>query len=437
MWEVSSQSRIVCVAEYQSSSWSSPSSATEVVANLGKQRICLHESDRFCTPLHIAAEYGNISAIELLINSGASIDECDSNYLSPLECILLMDFADAYAEAHKETFDKNLAIDAAVRLVQLGAATGIVLSCPTVLQLENLLNSTELIELRIKQTLAAGFDQTPSMLNRVIIDSCSRARVFRDHSFQLPKLLPELEGGDSGGKSLMHEAIFWSGYSALPPSSNKALQTVTPFPWHYRWPELHRMAFLTTSFKLYRRQLPHDAFKRIMNLQPERGISPLCRASSRDMLQIMENCLAMGAELDFEGCTLGSALMIACACGRLNAVKFLVRRGAAIFYISKNGLTSAVIASRRSKAITAWLLVGQFNEQKRLRFDDDEASSSSGAGSNLLRPWSGIGKINFRLIGRHQMQIHESSLDYAIRLSKLKRELRGSIVPGRVSVATP
>ena len=194
------------------------------------------------------------------------------------------------------------------------------------------------------------------------------------------------------------------------------------------------MTFLTTSFRLYRRILPYDTFKRILNLQPERGMSPLCRAFSRGIFEIMENCLAMDAEIDFEGCSLGSALMIACACGRLNAVKLLVRRGAVISYIGKNGLTSAVRAGHRSKAIIAWLLVGQFNEQNRLRCGD-RLSSSSGTDSDI-RPWSGIGKAHFRLIGRHQMQRQESSLDYAKRLSNLKRKLRGSIIPGRVSLST-
>ena len=153
-------------------------------------------------------------------------------------------------------------------------------------------------------------------------------------------------------------------------------------------------------------------------------MSPLCRASSRGMLEVMENCLTMGAETDFEGCSLGSAVMIACACGRLEALKLLVRRGAAVSYLGKNGLTSAVIA-RRSKAIIAWLLVGQFNEQ-RLTWED-RLTSSDGVNSTV-QPWSGIKKTHFRLVGRHQMQRHESSLDYAVRLSNLKRKLRGSII---------
>lgn len=399
-----------------------------------KQRIYLYGNDQFCTPLHIAAEYGNISAIEFLLENGANIDECDSNYLSPLECILLMFFADKDKEAHQKNFNKNMAINAAVRLVQLGAATGIVLLCPAVLLLETLPDAIELCELLFQESPVANHKQAPVLWERTSIVFRNWKYVFLNDSLNLQNLMPAFEQTDFGGKSLMHEAICWRGFSALPFGWNSALQSITPFPWHYVWPGLHCLTFLTTSFRLYRRILPHDTFKRIMNLQPERGMSPLCRASSRGILEVMENCLTMGAEIDFEGCSLGSALMIACACGRLDAVKLLVRRGAAISYVGKNGLTSAVMAGHRSKAIIAWLLVGQFNEQKRLNCDD-KLSSSSDTDSDI-RPWSGIEKAHFQLIGRHQMQRHESSLNYAKRLSELKRRLRGSVVPGRISFPT-
>ncbi len=224
----------------------------------------------------------------------------------------------------------------------------------------------------------------------------------------------------------MHDIICSAGYSAVPPQWHPALHAMTPFPWHHHWPDLHRMVFLTSRFKQYRQRLSHDTFKRVLNLQPERGISPLCRASSRGMLEIMENCLTMGAEIDFDGCSLGSALMIACACGRLDAVKLLVRRGAAISYIGERGPTSAVVAGHRSKKIIAWLLVGQFNEQRRLK-GDENPSSDPGVNTEC-QLWSGIRTAPLRLYGRREMRPHESSFDYAVRLSALKQDLRGTVI---------
>lgn len=380
----------------------------------------------FCTPLHIAAEYGNISAVELLLENGANIDECDSNHFSPLECILTRHFADKCAHDQHRNFDDERALDAAVRLVQLGAATGIVLSWPSMLLFDRLSSSPDLAELLFLQTPVVCPQQAPPVLDRATIVPHDWKPTFRDNSSRLEKFVPELEEADFGGKSFMHEAICWGGYAELSPRWNEALETMTPFPWHYHWPNFHQMAFLTSSFKLYRRGLSHDAFTRIMNLQPERGMSPLCRASSRGMLEITENCLTMGAEIDFEGCSLGSALMIACACGRLDAVKFLVRRGAAISYVGRNGLTSALVAGHRSKKILAWLLVGQFTEQGRLNCDDKPSSSST---ASEIQPWSGIQKMALQLVGWREMQPHESSLQYAKFLLKLKRKLRGEVIP--------
>jgi hypothetical protein len=51
------------------------------------------------------------------------------------------------------------------------------------------------------------------------------------------------------------------------------------------------------------------------------------------MLDIMEKCLTMKVDIDFEGCSLGSALM-ACEWS-FDAVKLLVRQDAIISYVGK------------------------------------------------------------------------------------------------------
>ncbi len=380
------------------------------------KRIYSLKGDRFYTPLHVAVQHRNISAIGLLIDRGATVDSCDSNFFTPLECVLTHYFRDGYIY-----YKKNTELDAAVRLVQLGAATGIVLSWPSMLLLETISSSPNLHKLLFEQTPAACYKRVPPVLDSTTIVSKTCEPVSYDILLQLQNFVPKLTEEDFGGKSFLHCAICWSGYSELPPRWNNALEKTAPFPWHFEWPSIHKMAFLMRDFALYRQRLPQDTLKRIMNLEPERGISPLCRASSRGILEIMENCLTMGAEIDFEGCSLGSALMTACACGRLDAAKLLVRRGAAISYVGKRGLTSAVVAGHRSKSVIAWLLVGRFNEQGKLDCGDKALFSSEVNRED--RPWSGIGKAALRVIGRYEMQPHESSLDYAIRLSALKRKI--------------
>lgn len=386
----------------------------KVTASVVNQRVCSIEYDCFETPLHVAANCGNIPAIDLLLDSGAIVDGCDSYYFTPLEYILSQGNAN----------ENHTNLDAAVRLVQVGAVTGIFLSWPPMLLFEHISSSVDLPKLLFEQTPVSCYNRTPPLLDRTTIVSLIDVR--RDIVLRLQNFVPDLLEEDFGGRSFLHLAICCSWCSELPSRWNSALQKITPFPWHYDWPNFPEMVFLTSGFKFYRRQLPHDTFKRIMNLQPERGISPLCRASSRGIREIMENCLTMGAEIDFEGCSLGSALMIACACGRLDAVKLLVRRGAAISYVGKNGLTSAVIAARRSKTVLVWLLVGQFNEQRRLNYGD-ETSFASGK-NREIRSWSGIGQAALRLIGRREMQPHESSFDYAVRLLVMRQKVKNITV---------
>lgn len=396
-------------------------SSTEIIASVLNQRWYNLEGDSFETPLHVAARYGNISAIKLLLDRGAIVDGCDSNHFTPLECVLTKGFL------YKSPEGADVSLHAAKHLVQLGAATGLVLSWPPMLLFESISSSADLPELLFEQTAAASYKQAPHLLDKTVADWYVYQLVPRDTLLRLQGFVNDLAEEDFGGRSFLHWAICSSAYSELLPRWSSALQKTTPFPWHCHWTDFHEMVFLRSGFKLYRQRLPHATLVRIMNLQPERGISPLCRASSRGILEIMENCLTMGAEIDFEGCTLGSALMIACACGRLDAVKFLVRRGAAISYVGKGGLTSAVLAGRRSKGVIAWLLVGQFNEQHRLN-GGTRAPSDSGVEAEI-RPWSGIGKAAFPLVGSLEIRRGESSLDYATRLSDLRREMRGVVVP--------
>ncbi len=391
-------------------------------------RHCFATGNCFYTSLHIAAQYGNVSAIELLLDRGASLDECDWNLFTPLECIL-SEYTPDGGNFREDLHDVDKECDAAVRLVQLGAATGIVQVWPFSMLFASTSNSAELFEILFEPRSACRKTET-SLLDRttIVSDESEWGDSFQDFLLPLQHVLPSPEEEDFGGKSVMHYAISFHGYSELPPQWNDALPRMTSFPWHHHWPSFPNMAFLTTSFKLYRRRLTHHTFERILNLQPERGISPLCRASARGILEIMENCLTMGAEIDFEGCILGSALMTACACGRLNAVKFLVRRGAAISYVGKGGTTSALAAGRRSKKVIAWLLVGRWTEQGRVDGGDSPLSGTDWC-EEEFQPWSGIGKASLPLVGRRERQPHESSVDYAVRLSALKRRLRGTIIP--------
>ncbi|XEV04395.1 hypothetical protein FSHL1_009682 [Fusarium sambucinum] len=202
------------------------------------------------------------------------------------------------------------------------------------------------------------------------------------------------------------------------------LQKWEPFPWY----QISRYVFgktllLRSSFRLFQRRFSQPVFKQWLNLEPDRGWSPLCRAASMEYLDVIENCLSMGAHIDFEGCSWGSALIIASACGKLASVKRLVRAGAKIDYIGSNGHTSA-LSITKSEAVKQWLLVGRFVEQKKIveatESDTDCLQLQTGRRS-------GTSKIKVRLAELYRRRYEESSLNYLRRLERLKLELRGKV----------
>ncbi|KAH8899008.1 ankyrin [Thozetella sp. PMI_491] len=132
--------------------------------------------------------------------------------------------------------------------------------------------------------------------------------------------------------------------------------------------------------------------------------------------------LDLGAKIDYDGCPSGSALMAACFCGRIKAVQFLVRRGASLEYNGGSGYASAVALAVEHTDIIRWLLVTRFMEQPKImtgRFEEEAEE----------KYWSGVVKAEWVIAGEDARQPHESSLGYWTRLMRIKRDLRGCVVP--------
>lgn len=230
--------------------------------------------------------------------------------------------------------------------------------------------------------------------------------------------------GDSG-KSSMHEIICQDELAGFVLDNGYELFRTSPFPWHLEWWCFGNIAFLRSRFREFQQKLPRDAFRRILNLEPERGWSPLCRAASLDLVHIMDNCLSMGAEIDFEGCPVGSALMVATICGSINAVKFLVSRQASLHYIGKRG-PIGVISLTEPNFIREWLLVKRFTEKLTIEPGSGQPPSNLVAQNNL---WSGLAQARLKVVGKWARRWHESSLDHAKKLNALRNEWNGKVVP--------
>ncbi|KAI0837971.1 hypothetical protein F5Y06DRAFT_269495 [Hypoxylon sp. FL0890] len=117
--------------------------------------------------------------------------------------------------------------------------------------------------------------------------------------------------------------------------------------------------------------------------------------------------------------------MIAGICGSFDAVKFLVRHQAEVYYTGKDGPVS-ILSLTDSKIIREWLLVKRFTESLMI---ESVGHQSELGQAPQERPWSGLAQARLRLVGKWEMQTHESSLDYARKLAKLRDRWKGEVVP--------
>jgi len=157
--------------------------------------------------------------------------------------------------------------------------------------------------------------------------------------------------------------------------------------------------------------------------------SLLSLAAATGRLACMDELMAARCDIEFEDSTYGTPLMAAASRGRIEAVQHLVRRGALIQYQSKGSSsssearwTSAVLAAAAYPCIVEWLLAGRFTDQAKLKGSGEAAELDS----SPLVPWSGITSGQVLLLALNgQRHAGESSLRYAVRLSRLKRDIRG------------
>lgn len=177
----------------------------------------------------------------------------------------------------------------------------------------------------------------------------------------------------------------------------------------------------STSFiKKLCRTVPTGVFGNLVNRTQYGMGSPLCRAASINGTNMAEALIEMGAEIDFEGCRYGSALMAACFWGCLDVVRFLVRSGAVLCYVNGDGVPrSAVNLSVRYQSVRRWLLVDRHVEQRKLEHQPSQHMSQHPV-------WAGPRLFKLALPAYMQRDFGESSWDHVLRLQKWKEGLLGS-----------
>ncbi|OTB08970.1 hypothetical protein M426DRAFT_130023 [Hypoxylon sp. CI-4A] len=367
------------------------------------------------TVLHIAAFNGNLEFASLLVERGASVNSYDIAGKTPLS----------------RTSDATMA----EYLISMGAST----TCFAIESDLELLGgirigpvSEELSRVFFKHRHVSSQLQTSPERLPIICKDLDLSY------FRIEKMLQhgvDLLSEDEGGRSLMHQAICLETSLDFVLDHKLELSKLTPFPWHMNWRPIGMMAFLRSRFKDFSKALPRDLLCKVLNLESERGRSPLCQAAAIDAVDIIENCLSVGADIDFEGCRLGSALMAASACGNLEAVKFLISRNASTHYVGANGPRDCLTLAGTDE-IRKWLLVGRFTGRLAIRGGGN--SSGLAADEPRVKTWGGIVQARLLLCGKRGRMYNESSINYAKRLSEIRREWGGKVAPiGKYGLSYP
>lgn len=175
--------------------------------------------------------------------------------------------------------------------------------------------------------------------------------------------------------------------------------------------------------KKLQRTVPNEFLTTLVNRGNPGWVSPLCVAASKDATKLAETLVAMGANIDSEGCPYGSPLMAACALGSLEMVKYLVRSGAELLYVNEGLPRSAVRLSCRHQNILRWLLIDRHLEQPKLEYQPSQSISHKPA-------WSGPRLFKLALPAHMHRDFGESRWGHLQRLQKWKRELFGSTLAG-------
>ncbi|KAH7160715.1 hypothetical protein EDB81DRAFT_713509 [Dactylonectria macrodidyma] len=358
------------------------------------------------SPLHISAQGGNIIAVSILVEKGANLNITNSLGQTPFDIANsdgMRDHLAAFSACDTSRYSR-IRTKSWLRMLPLGPKSEALLS-----------DKSESSDLELAVRLGTCGLQLPIF--------CTQPRFGLDMARKWEELGYDLTQEDGAGRSTMQYSICQEHLADFVFHNDTGLHNTTPFPWHLHWFPFEKIAFLTSKFLMFRTHLPRETFRNILNLEPNRGWSPLCLAAYRNSVEIIENCLSMGAEIDFEGSPLGSALVVAGAFGKLDCVKYLVRSQASVSYIGKRGPMN-VISLTRSEPVKAWLLVGRFNEQLRI----DTSSSPNCGGSEAFKNWSGFVRVEFKLAGKMEKQPSESDLEWLKRLWAIRKTLQGEVI---------
>ena len=309
------------------------------------------------TPLQIAAAYGEVDIARYLIEHGASVDGMDGNSRTPLHF--------AAEEGQTQVIDLLISSGANVNARDSSLFT------PS-------MKAAVKGEMAAVQALIKGGadlklqdDMGFTALHHAIFHAASDALwidpAFSENLGVIILLTHKTKGMDLYADTKSGFSIFMCSYWAYPPYQSFLLN-LAPNPSVYE-PRLNNIVTATVGtknpidLKRLLRRLPRSLIPTLLAHRAQMSGTPLYAAATFPSEKVIDMLLDAGADLDLVGGDDGTPLMGACAAGRLEVVKILVRKGARTSYTAEEGKVVNVLdAARLHPKITRWLLVGRFAE---------------------------------------------------------------------------
>lgn len=316
------------------------------------------------TPLKIAADLGEVDIARSLIEHGASVDGIDHKADTPLHI--------AARRGQK---------DVANLLIRSGASVNardedLMTPCMQAARGGNLAVIQELVRGGADITLhdSEGFTALHNAAFPAVYASDSAYSEYLD---VIIFLIHEMEDSEIFTETKEGYSILGTASWPYPPYQTFLLN-LAPNPSVYEPRQstnvIAAVVHTNTPINLKRllRRLPKNLIPTLLAHRSLLWGTPLNAAATLPSENLIDMLLDAGADLELLGGDHGTPLLGACAAGRLDVVKTLVRKGARTSYIEDGERFSALDAVKHYPKVVRWLLVGRFVEGPLLIEDRGE-----------------------------------------------------------------